>query len=156
MSIFRFTRVVVGALFAAGALSACESMPLMTGKTPATIEMKATMTAAKEIPPKGGNGEGYAIMWYNEGTRALTWKVYYTGLSGPATAAHIHGPADMMTNAGVVIPLGQGAPSSPMTGSATLSPQQADDMMAGKWYVNVHTQANPGGEIRGQVMPEAW
>lgn len=156
MSIFRFSRALVGALFAAGALSACESMPLETGKAPETLEMKATMTAAKEIPPKGGNGEGYAIMWYNTGTRALTWKVYYTGLSGSATAAHIHGPADTTANAGVVIPLAQGAPSSPMTGSATLSPQQADDMMAGKWYVNVHTQANPGGEIRGQVMQEAW
>jgi len=157
MSIYRFARITGGALLAVGALAACDSMPpIETGKPGKVVEMKATMTPAKEIPPKSGSGQGYAVMWYNEGTRALNWKVYYAGLSGPATAAHIHGPADQTANAGVVIPLVQGAPSSPMTGSATLTEAQAADMMAGKWYVNVHTQANAGGEIRGQIMPEAW
>jgi hypothetical protein len=156
MSIFRFSIVAGGALLAVGALSACDSMMIQTGKPATVVEMKATMTAAKEVPPKGGNGEGYAFISYNEGTRALTWKVYYSGLSGPATAAHFHGPAAPDANSGVALPLGSGAPSSPITGSATLSEAQGEQLMAGKWYVNVHTQANPGGEIRGQVLPEAW
>jgi hypothetical protein len=154
MSICRFSMVVGGALLAVGALSACDTV--MTGKPATIVEMKATMTAAKEIPPKGGNGQGYAFIGYNESTRAITWKVYYNSLSGPATAAHFHGPADVTANSGVAIPLASGAPSSPITGSATLTEPQAEQLMAGMWYVNVHTQANPGGEIRGQVMPEAW
>jgi len=157
MSICRFPLIVGGALIAVGALSACESMPMvMTGKPVMVVEMKATMTAAKEVPPKTSSGEGYAFLTYNEGTRALTWKVYFSGLTGPATAAHFHGPADMTANSGVAIALGAGAPSSPVTGSATLTEAQAAQLTGGMWYVNVHTQANPGGEIRGQVLPEAW
>jgi hypothetical protein len=154
MSMKRTFATVGGALLVAAALSACDT--LQTGKPAATVEMKSTMTSAKEVPPKSSAGQGYAFMSYNEGTRALTWKIYYSGLSGPATAAHIHGPADADGNAGVVMPLASGAPSSPMTGTATLTEAQAAQLMGGKWYVNVHTQANPGGEIRGQVSPEVW
>jgi hypothetical protein len=154
MSITRFTALAGTAVVAAVALSACDTV--VTGKPPRTIEMSAAATAAKEVPPKSGNGQAFAYMWYNEGTRGLTWKVYYTGTTGPATAAHIHGPADKDGNAGVVLPLAQGAPSSPMTGSATLTEAQAADLLAGKWYVNIHTQANPGGELRGQVGDDNW
>ena len=65
--------------------------------------------------------------------------------------AHFHGPADKGVNAGVVVPF---APpiTSPYHGTATLTDAQIQDLEAGKWYVNVHTAANPGGEIRGQVM----
>lgn len=156
MSINRILLGAGGAFIAAFALSACDSMPMLQTGKPATVaEMRATMTPAKEVPPKAGNGQCYAFLWYNEGTRALNWKVYYSGLSGPATAAHFHGPADADANAGVAIPLGA-AGASPITGQATLTEAQGADLMGGKWYVNVHTQANPSGEIRGQVTPEVW
>jgi hypothetical protein len=155
MSLMRFSLVAASVLVAAIALSACDSMPKLQTSKARVVEMKAAMTPAKEVPPnKTSSGEGYAFMTYDEATRALTWKVYYSGLSGPATAAHIHGPADASTNAGVVINLG--APASPIVGSATLTETQAYDLTAGKWYINVHTQANPGGEIRGEVITEAW
>ena len=80
----------------------------------------------------------------------MAWTVNYSGLTGPATGAHFHGPAAISENAGVVVPL-TGSLASPITGSATLTDAQAADLMAGKWYFNVHTAANPGGEIRGQV-----
>ena len=156
MSITRFSALAGSAVVAAVALSACEGTPLVTGKPPRTIEMSAAVTPAKEVPPKSGNGQAFAYLFYNEGTRGLTWKVYYTGTSGPATAAHIHGPADKDGNAGVVMPLAQGAPPSPMTGSATLTEAQAADLLAGKWYVNIHTQANPSGELRGQIGDDNW
>ena len=80
----------------------------------------------------------------------LRWKVNYSGLSGPATAGHFHGPATVGANAGVV--LGWPAPiKNPMEGSATLTPAQAADLMAGRWYANIHTAAHPGGEVRGQM-----
>src|SRR6185503_16837467 len=75
----------------------------------------------------------------------------YYGLSGPATAAHFHGPAASGANAGVVVPIGTN-PANPTSGSVTLTDAQIKDLEAGKWYANVHTEANKGGEIRGQMM----
>jgi hypothetical protein len=67
-------------------------------------------------------------------------------------AAHIHGPADPGKNAGVVVPL-TGSLKSPIKGSKVLTSAEVADLEAGKYYVNIHTAANKGGEIRGQLMP---
>jgi hypothetical protein len=79
-------------------------------------------------------------------------KVTFTGLSGEVTGAHIHGPASPGENAGVVIPFMTGL-SGTITGQTNLTSAQALDLAAGRWYVNIHTVAFPGGEIRGQLMP---
>jgi hypothetical protein len=71
-------------------------------------------------------------------------------LSGPASAAHFHGPAAPGQNAGVIVPFPN--PESPIRGEATLTEAQAADLLAGRWYVNVHSRAHPGGEIRAQVV----
>jgi hypothetical protein len=113
-------------------------------------KMKATLDGASEVPPTTTAGKGAADIDYDPTTKKLSWKVTYSGLSGPATAAHFHGPAEADKNAGVKVPI-PNATSSPAEGSATLTDEQAADLMAGKYYVNVHTAANPGGEIRGQV-----
>jgi hypothetical protein len=72
-----------------------------------------------------------------------------SGLSGPATAAHFHS-GEPGKNGGVAVPIA-GADKGAFEGSATLTDAQADELLAGKWYVNVHTAANKGGEVRGQV-----
>jgi len=82
----------------------------------------------------------------------LHWTVSYQNLTGPATAAHFHGPATPGLNAGVAVNIGGTAPANPMQGTAHLNTTQIADLVAGRWYVNVHTAANPGGEIRGQVV----
>jgi hypothetical protein len=71
-------------------------------------------------------------------------------MTGPVTAGHFHGPAPAGSNAGVVVPFA-GPLASPIIGSATLTPAQVDQLKSGLWYINLHTAANPGGEIRGQV-----
>ena len=113
-------------------------------------KMKATLDGKAEVPPNASTGTGTADIDYDPATKKLSWKLTYSGLSGPATAAHFHGPAEAGKNAGVEVPI-PNAGTSPVEGSATLTDAQAADLMAGKYYVNVHTAANPGGEIRGQV-----
>ena len=83
----------------------------------------------------------------------LLWNMTYEGLSGAAIGAHIHGPATEAQNAGIVIGFNNPV-SSPMAGQATLTPAQFADLRDGKWYVNVHTAANRGGEIRGQLKAQ--
>jgi hypothetical protein len=113
-------------------------------------KMKATLDGKSEVPPNASAGTGTADIDYDAASKKLSWKLTYSGLSGPATAAHFHGPAAAGANAGVKVAIPN--PASPSEGSATLTEEQAADLTAGKYYVNVHTSANPGGEIRGQVM----
>ena len=115
------------------------------------VKYKADLKASNEVPAVDSKGSGTLEATYDTASKKLTYTVNYKDLSGPATAAHFHGPADAKANAGVVVPV-QGAVTSPIKGEATLTDAQAADLAAGKWYFNVHTAANKGGEIRGQVM----
>ena len=80
----------------------------------------------------------------------LRWKLSFTGLTGEAVAGHLHGPAGPNARAGVEIDF-RGPVTHPMEGQITLSAAQAADLLAGKWYADIHTLAFPGGEIRGQM-----
>ncbi|MFZ2008165.1 MAG: CHRD domain-containing protein [Stellaceae bacterium] len=109
-----------------------------------------TLSNAAEVPPTTGSGSGTAQVTLDTATKEITYKVTYSGLSGPAAAAHIHCGAAAGANAGVAVPFKDAA--SPITGSAKLTDAQAADLEAGKCYVNVHTAANKGGELRAQLQ----
>lgn len=113
-------------------------------------EAESDARRRQQNPPVTTKGKGTAALTFDTATKKLSWNVKYSGLSGPATAGHIHGPAAMGENAGVAIPF-KGKLKSPIKGSVVLTDAQAADLMAGKDYVNVHTAANKDGEIRGQV-----
>lgn len=130
-------------LLAAGLLAA----PAMAE----TLTFQTTMSGAKEVPPKQTNGTGQVTATLDTVTKVLTYKVTYSGLTGPATMGHFHGPAAPGVNAGVAVPFKMPI-ASPDSGSVTLTDKQIADLEAGKWYANVHTAANPAGEIRGQMM----
>ena len=117
-----------------------------------TMVFKAALDGASEVPPTTSAGTGTATATLDTATKKLGWEVTYTGLSGPALAAHIHGPAEPGKNAPVVIPF-TGSRVSPIKGAKILTAAQMADLEAGKDYVNIHTAANKGGEIRGQLMP---
>jgi hypothetical protein len=110
----------------------------------------ATLNDASEVPPKTGDGKGTLDATLDTATKTLTYTLTYAGLSGTPTMAHFHGPAAAGANAGVLVPIPVAA--SPIKGTAKLTDAQIGDLEGGKVYVNIHTQANPGGEIRGQVM----
>ena len=115
-----------------------------------TVHLQATLNAATEVPPKSSGGTGKVDATLDTETHLLTYTVDYSGLTGTATMAHFHGPAKVGANAGVAVPLSSPL-DSPIKGSATLTEAQQKQLLDGLMYVNVHTAANPGGEIRGQV-----
>ena len=132
-------------------LGACGSMkPMMPMMSSSSNAMMARLSGASEVPPVMSSASGTVEASLNKQTNELSWTVTYSGLSGPATGAHFHGPAMAGANAGVVVPM-TGSLTSPIRGVASLTAAQVADLMAGKWYVNLHTAANPNGEIRGQI-----
>lgn len=115
-----------------------------------SIAMKATLDSAAEVPPNDGSGTGKGAFTYDTDTKQLTYTITYDELTGPATAGHIHGPAAPGANARVVVPFA--VPESPISGTATLTDDQAEALLTERLYVNIHTAANKAGEIRGQIV----
>jgi hypothetical protein len=135
------------ALAVAMALSGCGSVAPPANLVALTTQLRS----ANEVPPVVTGGGGSVDAAFNKDTMQLRWLVYYSGLTGRATAGHFHGPAAVGGNAGVVLDWAHPVTSG-MQGSATLTAAQAADLLAGKWYANIHTAAHPGGELRGQMM----
>ena len=123
-------------------------MPAAAGAE--TITYHATLSSAAEVPPNKTAGTGTATATIDTDTKMLSYSVQYAGLSGPVTAGHFHGPAGVGKNAAVLIPI-MAPLASPINGMARLSDAEIVDFRAGNVYVNLHTEENPDGEIRGQV-----
>jgi len=122
-----------------------------TAALAATATYKAELSGKGEVPPNDSKGTGTVEATLDTDTMMLSWTVTYSGMTGPATAAHFHGPAKLGENAGPAITLT--APlASPIKGEAKLTKDQADALANGLWYLNVHTAAHPPGEIRGQLV----
>ena len=122
------------------------------------ISFKTELKGSNEVPPTDSKGTGTFTATYDTASKTLTWKGEYSGLTGPCTMAHFHGPTepnwqqphqfgDVADVTVVITPF-----TRPFEGSATLTDAQAAELIAGKWYVNFHTDAHPAGEIRGQVL----
>src|SRR5437867_9363256 len=153
--IIRTRRLAIRMSFAAIAVLALAAMTGcgMISRQPSQPNLEAFSTqlrGANEVPAVASKGSGSVDAVLNKDTNLFRWKVNFRGLTGPATGAHFHGPAAIGANAGVVLPW-TGPISSPMEGRATLTPAQAADLLAGRWYANIHTAAHPAGELRGQM-----
>lgn len=134
-----------------GMLALAGSIMAMTGTAGAeVVKLQAELKGNNEVPPNSSTASGNAEASYDTEAKVLTYVVTYAGLTGPALGAHFHGPSEAGKNAGIVLPFK--TVLSPIRGSATLTDTQAADLLGGKWYANIHTAANPGGELRGQMM----
>jgi hypothetical protein len=111
------------------------------------VKFTTEMTGAAEVPPTDSAATGTAEVTLDTEARTVTWVYTHDGLSGDMTASHIHGPAAATEAAGPVID----TTSETMKGTAPITDEQAADLMAGKYYFNVHTEKFPDGEIRGQL-----
>lgn len=112
------------------------------------VAYKATLNGASEVPPVTTSATGSATVNVDTAAKKVSWSVTYSGLT--AAAAHIHCGAAAGANAGVSVSFGTTL-ASPISGSGTMTDAQLADLTAGKCYVNIHTAANKGGEIRGQL-----
>ena len=117
----------------------------------ATETFKADLSAQEEVSPHPDlKGTGHVEATVDTDSLKMPYHVAYDGLTGVASAAHFHGPAEKGKNAGVAVPVA-GKVMNGMEGTATLTPAQLKMFEAGQMYFNIHTDANKAGEIRGQV-----
>ena len=115
----------------------------------AAADIKVTLTGEQEVPPvkSAGAGTGTIIIGTD---RTVSGSVKTTGIAG--TAAHIHEAAPGK-NGPVIVPLAKDGDTYSVAAGAKLTDAQFASFQAGNLYVNVHTTANSGGEIRGQLKP---
>jgi hypothetical protein len=156
-ALFASAGLLAAIVFSATAV-ACDDDDILTPLPPTFV---ATMNGASEVPAKAVAGTGSATIVKNGAT--YTFTIPYSGMTGNLTAAHIHGPAGVGVNANPIVPFdvtGKG-PSGTLTGTFTgtnnvnITPDSLDKLMtSGNAYVNLHTAANTGGEIRGQLSKQ--
>ena len=124
--------------------AAVAAVSLLAAST-ASAQMAHYMATLKGADGVKGSGEVMAML---DG-KTFTYSATYKDLTGPPIAAHFHSAATPGGDGPPVVPAT--VSPSPIKGTATLTDAQIADLNAGKWYFNVHTAANPGGEIRGTL-----
>jgi hypothetical protein len=132
------------------------TQPAMASTPDSSMKKQLELSSAQEVPANTSTGKGTADVAYNKASHVLTYTINYSGLTGPATMAHIHGTAPKGVNAGVKRDLSgflQKAEAGSFTDSVIVdgSSIKEDSLLSGFYYFNIHTAANPGGEIRAQI-----
>jgi CHRD domain/PEP-CTERM motif len=132
---------------------------LTLGAAPAgatLFQLTASLDGAQEVPPVPTPATGHASVTYDDVSGLLSWTIVFSGLVGTTTDAHFHGPGAPGVSAGIRVPIAHtdGLTADTLIGSATISPAFGAELLADLWYINIHSTFRPGGEIRGQVVPE--
>jgi len=115
------------------------------------VVYKASLTGAQEAPtPNASSATGNATLTFNTTTKIFTLSVTHT-IAAP-TNGHIHKAAAGVSG-GVIFPFSSFTSPISYT-SVALDATQEADLSANLYYVNIHTAAYPGGEIRGQLIKQ--
>jgi len=147
-------KLITASLLATAALSftGCQELLdeiILIGNPPANtkVNMTAVINGSQEVPANPSTASGSFTGVYDKATKVLTYTVTYQGLT--PTAGHLHRGAPG-TNGPVIYPFSSLTP--PISGTATFTQADEDLLLNGGFYVNLHTPAYPGGEIRGNIM----
>ncbi|MEQ1834055.1 MAG: CHRD domain-containing protein, partial [Candidatus Eisenbacteria bacterium] len=114
------------------------------------VQFNALLDAKQEAPSNLSTATGWATALVDTATNTINYYLFHENLTGAPVNAHFHGNANYGTSSGVKVGIAFGA--SPMTGSVNYLEADEPALFAGRWYLNLHTAANPGGEIRGQFV----
>ena len=144
--------VVRTSLVLAPLLASSCSFYLSEPRVPKT-DLRATLAGAYEVPPTQSAGSGYLEAVYRPSTKVMEYRLNLQNLSGPITMGYLHGPAGPGEIAQQVAPINIPIYDYTIWDGVTLTEEQAGQVLAGQWYVNVMTLQYPDGEIRGQILP---
>jgi hypothetical protein len=115
-----------------------------------------SILGANEVPAISSDGSATAEVIYNDVTNTIYWTVNYVLDSGSTslTLAHFHGPAAPGVGAGIQVNMAPSVSSASgfWSGSAVISEGQEADLLAGLYYINLHSNVETGGELRGQCL----
>jgi hypothetical protein len=111
--------------------------------------MVAVLSGAQEVPPNNSTALGAATIVVDTVANEAKIYVVFAGLSSAEAGAHIHGPANPGENAGVKLGL---PPGNPKVVTWNYSESDEPDLLGGRMYINIHSNAFPAGEIRGQIV----
>jgi len=117
-------------------------------------DLRASLNGSSEVPPTQSRGSGYFEAVYRPSTKVLEYRLNLVGLTGPITMGYLHGPAAPDQNVEKVSAINIPIYDNTIWDGVTLTEEQAAQVMAGQWYVEVRTIQYPDGEIRGQILPK--
>ncbi len=143
----------VPAALALGATLLAGCVSYMSDPPGPKTEFRAVLTGANEVPPNSSTARGELTAIYRPTTKVLEWRLFFGTLSGPVTWAYFCGPDGVGNDDAAIAPINAISDGNPALGGYTLTDQQAADLLAGRWYVNIKTEKFPDGEIRAQLMP---
>jgi len=144
-------RAILALALALPLVASC-SFYLSEPRVPKT-DLRATLAGAYEVPPTASPGRGYLEAVYRPSTKVVEYRLNLQGLSGPITTGYLQGPAAPGENGPRVAPINIPIYDHTIWDGVTLTEEQAGQVLAGHWYVNVMTLQYPDGEIRGQILP---
>lgn len=113
------------------------------------VKFNITLNGSLEVPANTSTATGSFVGTYNKTTKVISYTINYNGIT--PTAWHIHKGA-VGVNGGVIFALGTTFNTAYSSTTAALTAEQETDLMAGNYYVNIHSASKPGGEIRGQLI----
>jgi len=116
-------------------------------------DFRATLNGSNEVPPTQSRASGWFEAVYRPSTKVLEYRLNLVGLTGPITMGYLHGPAEPGETAEKVAAINIPIYDNTIWDGVTLTEEQAAEVLAGRWYVNVLTVQYPDGEIRGQILP---
>ncbi|PKV62596.1 CHRD domain-containing protein [Pontibacter ramchanderi] len=150
--------VLYATLLLSGVAFACDDDEKDEDLLGSEIEFtNVALSGENEVPAVTTSGSGSMTATYDRSTRMLTYNFSWTlgSTTDNTVGIHLHGPALATESAPVVIPI-ENHPTS-HTGSVTgttraLTQSEEEQLLDGKWYLNIHSSTYPNGELRGQLL----